>query len=161
VSVFDHELPMLDGSTMALRGLEGHAVLFVNVASKCGLTPQYEGLQRLNERFRERGLFVIGVPCNQFGGQEPLEGEAIAEFCATEYDVDFPLSAKLDVNGVKAHPLYRDLTGTPDPGGVAGEVDWNFEKFLVAPDGEVVARFRPQVAPDDPELVAAIEAALP
>ena len=152
----DHTLEALDGGTLDLAAFRGRPTLIVNVASRCGLTPQYEGLQRLYERYADRGLAVVGVPCNQFGEQEPGTPDEIASFCSTSYGVTFPLTAKLDVNGPDRHPLYEELTATPDSEGEAGDVKWNFEKFLVAPDGSVT-RFRPLVAPDDPELVSAIE----
>ena len=131
------------------------------MASKCGLTPQYEGLERLQERYEGRGFSVLGFPCNQFLGQEPGSAEEIAEFCSTTYGVTFPLFEKIDVNGEQRHPIYAELTEVPDDDGQAGDVTWNFEKFLVSPAGEVVARFRPQVEPEDPALVGAIEAQLP
>lgn len=155
----DHALEALDGSTLDLAAFRGRATLIVNVASRCGLTPQYEGLQRLYERYADRGLKIVGVPCNQFGEQEPGTPAEIAAFCSENYDVTFLLTAKLDVNGPNRHPLYDELTATPDAEGEAGDVRWNFEKFLVAPDGSVT-RFRPLVTPDDPELVAAIERVL-
>jgi glutathione peroxidase len=155
----DHTLPALDGGTVELADFAGGPTLIVNVASKCGLTPQYEGLQQLYERYADRGLSIVGVPCNQFGEQEPGTPDEIATFCSTNYSVTFPLTAKLDVNGPDRHPLYEELTTTPDAEGKAGDVQWNFEKFLVARDGSVT-RFRPLVTPDDPALVAAIEAAL-
>jgi len=157
---YEHTLPTLDGDTLALDSLRGRATLIVNVASACGLTPQYEGLQSLYERYADRGLAIVGVPCNQFGEQEPGTPEEIATFCSSNYGVTFPLTAKLDVNGPSRHPLYEELTATPDAEGKAGDVQWNFEKFLISSDGEVLARFRPLVGPDDPELVAAIENAL-
>jgi glutathione peroxidase len=153
----DQTLPALGGGTLDLRG-DG-PTLIVNVASKCGLTPQYEGLQQLYDRYADRGLKIVGVPCNQFGEQEPGTHEEIATFCSANYGVTFPLTAKLDVNGPNRHPLYEELTATPDAEGKAGDVQWNFEKFLVARDG-TVTRFRPLVTPDDPALVAAIERAL-
>jgi glutathione peroxidase len=153
----DQTLPALHGGTLDLRSDE--PTLIVNVASKCGLTPQYEGLQQLYDRYSERGLRIVGVPCNQFGEQEPGTHEEIATFCSANYGVTFPLTAKLDVNGPNRHPLYEELTATPDAEGKAGDVQWNFEKFLVARDG-TVTRFRPLVTPDDPALVAAIERAL-
>jgi glutathione peroxidase len=131
------------------------------VASKCGLTPQYAGLEQLHERYRERGFSVLGFPCNQFLEQEPGTAEEIQEFCSTTYGVTFPLFEKIEVNGDGRHPLYAELTEVPDAEGKAGDITWNFEKFLVSPAGDVVARFRPQVEPDDPQLVAAIEAQLP
>lgn len=155
----DHTLEALDGSTLDLRAYRGRPTLIVNVASQCGLTPQYEGLQRLYERYADRGLNIVGVPCNQFGEQEPGTPDEIATFCSETYGVTFPLTAKLDVNGPNRHPLYHELTATADAEGEAGDVRWNFEKFLIAPDGSVT-RFRPLVTPDDPELLAAIENAL-
>jgi len=157
---YDHTLEALDGGTLDLSSFRGRPTLIVNVASKCGLTPQYEGLQSLYERYADRGLNVVGVPCNQFGEQEPGSPEEIATFCSANYGVTFPLTTKLDVNGPNRHPLYEELTATPDAEGKAGDVQWNFEKFLVSSDGEIIARFRPLTAPDDPELVAAIENAL-
>jgi glutathione peroxidase len=151
----------LDGSDLDLGQLKGRTVLVVNVASRCGLTPQYEGLERLQRDLGDRGLQVLGVPCNQFGGQEPGTAEEIAEFCSTTYGVTFPLTEKVDVNGGARHPLYALLTTTADAEGQAGDIVWNFEKFLVGPDGTVIGRFRPQTRPDDPALLTAIEAALP
>jgi glutathione peroxidase len=157
---YDHTLEALDGSTLELAAFRGRPTLIVNVASQCGLTPQYEGLQSLYEQYADRGLNIVGVPCNQFGEQEPGSPEEIATFCSANYGVTFPLTAKLDVNGPNRHPLYEELTETPDAEGKAGDVQWNFEKFLVSSDGEILARFRPLTAPHDPELVAAIENAL-
>lgn len=154
-------LTTLDGNPTSLAAYDGRAVLVVNVASKCGLTPQYGALEQLARDYRDRGLTVIGVPCNQFMGQEPGTPEQIATFCSTTYGVTFPLLAKADVNGADRHPLYAVLTETADAGGDAGDVQWNFEKFLVAPDGAVVNRFRPRTEPDAPEVIAAIEAVLP
>lgn len=151
----------LDGNPLDLSQFAGRATLVVNVASKCGLTPQYAGLEQLHERFRDRGFSVLGVPCNQFAGQEPGTADEIATFCSTTYGVTFPLTEKVDVNGPGRHPLFEELTATPDAAGDAGDVQWNFEKFLVAPDGRVVARFRPGVTPESEELVSAIEAVLP
>ena len=151
----------LDGRSTSLAEYSDRAVLVVNVASQCGLTPQYSALQQLAEDYAERGLTVIGVPCNQFMGQEPGSAEEIQTFCSTSYGVTFPLLAKAEVNGPGRHPLYAELTKTPDPRGDAGAVQWNFEKFLIAPGGTVVNRFRPRTAPDAPEVVAAIEAVLP
>lgn len=151
----------LDGGPLDLQQFEGKAVLIVNVASKCGLTPQYAGLEQIHNRYKARGFSVLGVPCNQFGGQEPGTPEEIASFCSTTYGVTFPLTEKVDVNGAGRHPLYAGLTLTPDDEGEAGDVKWNFEKFLVGADGEVVTRFRQQVTPEAPELLSAIESALP
>ena len=154
-------LTTLDGNTTSLAAYDGRAVLVVNVASKCGLTPQYGALEQLARDYGNRGLTVIGVPCNQFMGQEPGTPEQIATFCSTTYGVTFPLLAKTDVNGADRHPLYAELTETADAAGEAGDVQWNFEKFLIAPDGAVVNRFRPRTEPDAPEVIAAIEAVLP
>jgi glutathione peroxidase len=154
-------LTTLDGNPTSLAAYDGRAVLVVNVASKCGLTPQYGALEQLARDYDDRGLTVIGVPCNQFMGQEPGTAEQIATFCSTTYGVTFPLLAKTDVNGADRHPLYAVLTETADAGGEAGDVQWNFEKFLIAPDGTVVNRFRPRTEPDAPEVIAAIEAVLP
>ena len=151
----------IDGETRALADFRGQALLVVNVASKCGLTPQYAGLQQLHEKYAVRGFEVLGFPCNQFMGQEPGSPEEIREFCDTTYGVTFPLFEKVDVNGANRHEVYDELTATADADGEAGDVKWNFEKFLVAPDGTVVARFRPQVTPEDAGMVSAIEAQLP
>jgi glutathione peroxidase len=160
MALYDHQLNRLDGSPLDLRDYEDKAVLIVNVASKCGLTPQYEGLEKLHEQYGDRGFAVLGVPCNQFLGQEPGTAEEIATFCSTTYGVTFPLAEKVEVNGDARHPLFAELTEVPDAEGKAGDIAWNFEKFLVAPGGNVT-RFRPQVTPEDPELVSAIEGALP
>ena len=154
-------LTLLNGSDTTLDAYAGQALLVVNVASECGFTRQYAGLEALYERYRDRGLTVIGVPCNQFGEQEPGTAAEIAEFCQVNFGVAFPLLAKTDVNGPDRHPLFARLTEVADTTGKAGDVTWNFEKFLVSPRGEVVGRFRTKVEPDDPELVAAIEAVLP
>ena len=154
-------LTLLDGSDTTLDAYAGQALLVVNVASQCGFTRQYAGLEALYERYHERGLTVIGVPSNQFGAQEPGTAEEIADFCQTNFGVTFPLLAKTDVNGRDRHPLFARLTEVADATGKAGDVTWNFEKFLVSPQGEVVGRFRSKVEPDDQDLVAAIEAVLP
>ena len=154
-------LTTLDGRPTTLAELSDGATLVVNVASKCGLTPQYTALERLAKDYRERGLTVVGVPCNQFMGQEPGTADEIQKFCSTTYGVTFPLLAKTDVNGDDRHPLYAELTKTADADGQAGDIQWNFEKFLLAPDGEVVQRFRPRTEPDAPEVISAIEAVLP
>lgn len=161
MSVYDESIAALDGSPLDLPSLKGKAALFVNVASKCGLTPQYEQLEQIHERYADQGFTVVGFPCNQFLGQEPGTAEEIQEFCSTTYGVTFPLSEKIDVNGDDRHSLYEQLTTVPDQDGEAGDVQWNFEKFLISPDGEVVQRFRPGVVPDAPEVVEAIEAQLP
>jgi glutathione peroxidase len=141
--------------------VDGKAVLVVNVASKCGLTPQYEGLERLQQRYGQQGFTVLGVPCNQFAGQEPGTPEEIQTFCSATYGTSFPITEKLDVNGRRRHPLYERLTAVRDADGRAGEVEWNFEKFLVSPAGEIVARFRPQTDPEDDRVTDAIERLLP
>ncbi len=157
----DVPLQTLNGEPTTLAELaDDKVVLLVNVASKCGLTPQYSGLVELQNSYGPRGFTVIGVPCNQFMGQEPGTAEEIQEFCSTTYGVDFPLLAKADVNGADQHPLYATLVETADAEGAAGDIQWNFEKFLVAPDGSIT-RFRPGVEPEDPAIVSAIEANLP
>ena len=161
MSIFDAPIATLAGEPSSLKPYEGKALLLVNVASKCGLTPQYTGLEKLQETYEDRGFSVIGFPCNQFLGQEPGSGEEILEFCSTTYGVTFPLFEKIEVNGDARHPIYGELVETKDSDGEAGDVKWNFEKFLVSPSGQVVGRFRPQVEPEDPALVAAIEAQLP
>lgn len=161
MSLTEIPLTTLDGKPTTLAAYTDGPVLVVNVASKCGLTPQYSGLEKLATDYRDRGLTVLGVPCNQFMGQEPGSAEEIQTFCSTTYGVTFPLLEKTDVNGSERHPLYAELTKAPDAAGEAGDVQWNFEKFLLAPGGEVVNRFRPTTEPDAPEVVAAIEAVLP
>ena len=160
MSIYDHQLQALDGTDIDLHEYEDKALLIVNVASKCGLTPQYTGLEKIYEQYADQGFSVLGVPCNQFMGQEPGTPEEIATFCSASYGVTFPLAEKVEVNGDGRHPLYAELTAVPDADGKDGDVVWNFEKFLVAPGG-AVTRFRPQVEPEDPTLVGAIEAALP
>jgi glutathione peroxidase len=160
VRIFEH-LNGLAGAPLELSELDGRTVLVVNVASRCGLTPQYSGLERLQVRYADRGFTVLGVPCNQFAGQEPGSSEEIQAFCSATYGVSFPLTEKLDVNGPERHPLYDTLTETADGAGEAGDVQWNFEKFIIAPDGSPIARFRPTVEPESAELTAAIEATLP
>ncbi|MFF4193024.1 glutathione peroxidase [Nonomuraea sp. NPDC001831] len=158
MSLRDIPLRTLADDPTTLGDLAGDkAVLLVNVASRCGLTPQYAGLVKLQQDFGPRGFSVVGMPCNQFAGQEPGTAEEIQEFCSATYGVDFPLLAKADVNGPGRHPLYAELTEAPDEEGAAGDVQWNFEKFLLDREGNVVARFRPRTAPDDPAVVAAIE----
>jgi glutathione peroxidase len=159
--LLDQPVTTLHGEETTLGALTaGRAALVVNVASRCGLTPQYAGLEELQREYGDRGFTVLGVPCNQFKGQEPGSAEEIAEFCSATYGVTFPMTGKVEVNGPGAHPVYQRLTETPDVMGEAGPVRWNFEKFLLAPDGEVLARFRPQTEPDAPELRTAIEALL-
>jgi glutathione peroxidase len=168
----DQENPMSDLLGLPVTTLQGEpttfgeltggkAALVVNVASKCGLTPQYSKLEALHAELGDRGFTVLGFPTNQFGGQEPGSEQEIAEFCSATYGVTFPMSAKVDVNGANRDALYSELTETPDPAGEAGDIQWNFEKFLVSPEGQIVGRFRPTTEPDAPEVRAAIEAILP
>ena len=162
MSIYDVPIHRLDGSPADLHDYEDKAVLVVNVASQCGLTPQYTGLEELHERFASRGFTVLGVPCNQFAGQEPGTADEIASFCSTNYGVTFPLTEKVDVNGDGRHPLYQQLVDVPDVGdGHTGDIRWNFEKFVLAPGGEVVARFNPTVEPTSDEVVETVEKALP
>ncbi|CRZ18913.1 glutathione peroxidase [Mycolicibacterium neworleansense] len=161
MSLNDIPLTTLDGKPTTLAELASGAVLVVNVASKCGLTPQYTALEKLAQDYAARGLTVVGVPCNQFMGQEPGTAEEIQTFCSSTYGVTFPLLAKTDVNGADRHPLYTELTKATDAAGEAGDIQWNFEKFLLAPGGAVANRFRPRTEPDAPEVIEAIEAILP
>ncbi len=153
----DIPLRTIDGRETTLAEHAGQVLLIVNVASRCGLTPQYAALEQLQERYGDDGFTVLGFPCNQFMGQEPGTPEEIQEFCSTTYGVTFPLYDKVEVNGPGRHPLYAELTQAADADGRAGDVQWNFEKFLVSAGGEVVARFRPQTGPDAPEVIATIE----
>jgi glutathione peroxidase len=159
--IYDIPIHTLSGEPSSLAPYKGKALLLVNVASRCGLTPQYAGLQTLQDTYGNRGFSVLGFPCNQFLEQEPGDADEIAQFCSVNYGVTFPLFEKIEVNGEGRHPLYATLTESPDADGDAGDIQWNFEKFLVGADGKVVARFRPTVEPENPGLVAAVEAALP
>ncbi|WP_055587520.1 glutathione peroxidase [Peterkaempfera griseoplana] len=161
MSLYDIPLRTLTGEPTSLAEHQGKALLLVNVASKCGLTPQYEGLERLQQRYAERGFAVLGFPCNQFAGQEPGTAEEIQTFCSTTYGVSFPLFEKVEVNGEHRHPLFAELTQVEDASGEAGDVQWNFEKWVVSPKGEAVARIRPRTEPESDEVVAAIEGQLP
>ncbi len=161
MSLNDIALTTLSGEPTSLADYADRAVLVVNVASKCGLTPQYTALEQLARDYGGRGLTVIGVPCNQFMGQEPGSADEIQTFCSTTYGVTFPLLAKTEVNGPDRHPLYAELTRTADADGQAGDVQWNFEKFLISPDRSMVTRFRPTTVPDDPAVLRAIDEALP
>ncbi|MGR1221007.1 glutathione peroxidase [Metapseudomonas otitidis] len=154
----DLKLRALDGQELPLAPYKGKVVLVVNVASRCGLTPQYAGLEKLHQQFQDRGFSVLGVPCNQFAAQEPGSEDEIRKFCTLNYGVTFPLGSKMDVNGASRHPLYRLLAG--EGAEFPGDITWNFEKFLVGKDGRVLARFSPRTTPEDPVLVAAIEKAL-
>jgi glutathione peroxidase len=161
VSIYDIPVKTLTGEDSSLGALAGKTLLVVNVASKCGLTPQYSALEELHARLSPRGFAVVGFPCNQFGGQEPGSAEEIEEFCSTTYGVTFPMFEKIEVNGPGRHPVYDELTEVPDASGAAGDIQWNFEKFVIGPDGAVVARFRPRTVPDDPEVLDVIKANLP
>ena len=161
-SLLDQPVLTLQGERTTLGALTaGRAALLVNVASKCGLTPQYSKLEALQEEFSGRGFTVIGFPCNQFGGQEPGTETEIAEFCSATYGVTFPMTGKVEVNGEGRNAIYTELTATTDADGQAGDVQWNFEKFLLTPDGSIAGRFRPRTEPDAPEVRAAIDAVLP
>ena len=160
MSILEHPVKTLSGSPSSLGAVGAKVTLVVNVASKCGLTPQYTGLEQLHEKYAARGFSVVGFPCNQFGAQEPGTPDEIATFCSTTYGVTSPMTEKIEVNGAGRHPIYSELTQVADAEGTAGDIRWNFEKFLVGRDGAVIARFSPMVSPDDPALVAAIEAAL-
>ncbi|GAA0618262.1 glutathione peroxidase [Kribbella sandramycini] len=160
MSLYDIPLTTLTGAPTSLGEYKGKTVLVVNVASKCGATPQYTALEELQQKYESRGFTVLGAPCNQFGGQEPGSAEDIASFCATTYGVTFPMLDKLEVNGDGRHPLFAELTQAADAAGEAGDVKWNFEKFLVSPEGTVAARFRTQTTPESAEVVEAIETQL-
>ncbi len=160
MAIYDTDIAALDGGANPLDALNGKVTLIVNVASKCGLTPQYEQLEAIHEQFTDRGFSVLGVPCNQFMEQEPGSAEEIQTFCSTTYGVTFPMTEKIEVNGDGRHPLYEQLTPVADAEGRDGDIQWNFEKFLVGTDGQVAARFAPTVVPDDPAVTSAIEAAL-
>ncbi|GAA1779744.1 glutathione peroxidase [Nocardioides hankookensis] len=161
MTILDSSIARLDGTAATLGELTGgKPALLVNVASKCGLTPQYTGLEELQEKYAARGFTVVGLPCNQFMGQEPGSAEEIQEFCSATYGVTFPMTEKIEVNGDDRHEIYRGLVETPNEKGETGDVQWNFEKFLVDGSGSVVARFSPGVVPEDPSIVSAIEAQL-
>jgi glutathione peroxidase len=159
--IWDVPLHTLDGKATTLAAHKGKTLLVVNVASKCGLTPQYEQLEALQKKYEAKGFEVLGFPCNQFGGQEPGSAEEIRTFCSRTYGVTFPMFEKVDVNGDQRHPVYQELTKIADAGGQSGDIQWNFEKFLITPDGKHVTRFRPRTKPDDPAVVQVIEESLP
>jgi glutathione peroxidase len=161
MTMWDAPIHTLQGAPTTLAAYQGKALLLVNVASKCGLTPQYTALEALHEKLAPRGFAVIGLPCNQFGAQEPGTPEQIQTFCSTTYGVTFPLTEKIDVNGAGRHPIYTELTAIADGSGYTGDIRWNFEKFVVSADGARITRFDPRTAPDDPAVVSAIEAGLP
>jgi glutathione peroxidase len=157
----DVPIARLDGTPTTVREITGgRPALVVNVASRCGLTPQYSALEALHEKYADRGFTVVGVPCNQFGGQEPGTAEEIADFCSATYGVSFPMTEKIEVNGEHRHPLYDELVQAPDQDGSTGDIAWNFEKFVLDGSGAVVARFAPGVAPDDARVIAAVESVL-
>ena len=160
MSIFTEPVHTLAGQETSLAAFQGQTILAVNVASRCGLTPQYTGLEALQEKYAGRGFTVVGFPCNQFGEQEPGTAEEIATFCSTSYGVTFPMMEKIEVNGAGRHPIYSSLTEVADADGHSGDIRWNFEKFLITADGSVT-RFSSMVAPDDATLVAAIESSLP
>jgi glutathione peroxidase len=160
-SIFETPVDTLDGKPSSLGAHRGKALLVVNVASRCGLTPQYEALEKLHEEYVGRGFSVVGFPCNQFGAQEPGTAEEIKSFCSLTYGVTFPMFEKIEVNGSGRHPIYTELTRVPDTAGAGGDIRWNFEKFVISADGRTVTRFAPQTEPYDPAILAAIEAALP
>jgi glutathione peroxidase len=161
MSILDAPIARLDGTPATLGEITGRRpALLVNVASKCGLTPQYTALEQLQEKHADHGFTVVGLPCNQFGGQEPGSAEEIAEFCSATYGVSFPMTEKIEVNGDDRHAIYETLVQTPDEKGESGDITWNFEKFLVDGDGTVVARFSPGVEPDDSRVLDAVEGLL-
>jgi len=159
MTIYDTPVHTLAGEESSLAGFEGEAILIVNVASKCGLTPQYEGLEELQKKYSAQGFTVVGFPCNQFGEQEPGSADEIQTFCSTTYGVTFPMFEKIDVNGENKSPIYAELEKVADAEGYTGDIRWNFEKFLIGRDGSVT-RFGPMVTPEDPALVVAIESAL-
>ena len=156
--VLDRTMTRLDGSEESLAGYKGKVVMLVNVASKCGLTPQYKGLQAIYDQYRDKGFEILGFPANDFMGQEPGTNEEIAEFCELNYGVSFPLFSKISVKGDEMHPLYQEITAMPDP--IGGDILWNFQKYLVNKQGEVVQKIGPRTTPEDPEVTGAIEALL-
>jgi len=159
--IWNTPLKTLQGKPTTLAAYKGKALMLVNVASKCGNTPQYATLEALQKKYEAQGFTVVGFPCNQFGGQEPGSAEEIQTFCATNYGITFPIMEKIEVNGDGRHPIYKALTQIPDVTGKAGDIRWNFEKFVVSADGKKVTRFSPRTKPEDPTVIAAVEAALP
>ena len=159
--MWNASIKTLRGKPMTLADHKGKALLLVNVASECGLTPQYAALEQLQKKYEAKGFTVIGFPCNQFGGQEPGTADEIEKFCSVNYGITFPITEKIEVNGETRHDIYKSLTQVADASGHQGDIRWNFEKFLVSADGTKVTRFSPKTTPDDPAMVSAIEAALP
>ena len=160
-AIWSTPIKTLKGEPTTLAAYKGKALMLVNVASKCGNTPQYATLEALQKKYEGKGFTVVGFPCNQFKGQEPGTAEEIASFCATNYGITFPIMEKIDVNGDTRNPIYKALTPIADAGGHTGDIRWNFEKFVVSADGKQVTRFSPKVKPEDPTVIAAVEAALP
>jgi len=158
--IWNVPLKTLDGKPATLAAYKGKTILLVNVASKCGLTPQYEQLEALQKKYEGKGFTVLGFPCNQFAGQEPGSAEEIHEFCSKNYGITFPMFEKIEVNGEGRHAIYKELTRITDPDGKAGDIQWNFEKFVIAADGQHVTRFRPKTKPDDPAVVQTIESSI-
>jgi glutathione peroxidase len=159
--MWNASIKTLRGKPMTLADHKGKALMIVNVASECGLTPQYTALEELQKKYGPKGFTVIGFPCNQFGGQEPGTAEEIEKFCSVNYGITFPITEKVEVNGEKRHDIYKSLTQVADASGHQGDIRWNFEKFVVSTDGSKITRFNPKTTPDDPQVIAAIEAALP
>lgn len=159
-SVYDYTLNTIDGQPFPLASLKGKVVMLVNVASRCGYTPQYAGLEALYEKHKDQGFVIVGIPANNFGAQEPGTNAEIKTFCKSKYDVTFPMASKVSVKGADEAPLYQYLTGDKTDPKAAGEIKWNFTKFLIGRDGEILARFEPAVTPGDPALNAAVEKAL-
>ncbi|MGN6553841.1 MAG: glutathione peroxidase [Verrucomicrobiota bacterium] len=157
-SIYNISVKDIDGKDTSLKAYQGKVLLVVNVASKCGNTPQYKSLESVYEKYKAKDFTVLGFPCNQFGGQEPGSSEQIKEFCTSKYNVTFPMFEKIDVNGPSRHPLYTALAGKTSP--FPGDIKWNFGKFLIGKDGKILKRFEPKTQPDSPEVIAAIEAAL-
>ncbi len=157
-SIYDIPVKDIDGKDTNLKQYQGKVILIVNVASKCGLTPQYKALEALYEKYKDKGFVIVGFPCNQFAGQEPGTSEEIKKFCTDKYNVTFPLYEKIEVNGANRHPLYVALAGTDSP--FPGDIKWNFNKFLISRDGKIIQRFEPKTTPDSPEVTSAVEAAI-
>src|SRR3989454_1158574 len=159
-SIFDFTMNSIDGEATSLSKFQGKVVLLVNVASRCGYTPQYAALESIYEKYKDRGFVIVGIPANNFGGQEPGTNQEIKTFCSSKYNVTFPMMAKVSVKGEDATPLYQFLTDKAAHSQTGGEIKWNFTKFLVGPDGRVITRFEPEVTPDSPQVTSAIEKAL-
>jgi glutathione peroxidase len=159
-SIFDFTMNSIDGKPTSLSAYKGKVALLVNVASRCGFTPQYSDLENIYEKYKNRGFVIVGIPANNFGSQEPGTNAEIQTFCSTKYNVTFPMMAKVSVKGSDITPLYSYLTDKSANPSTGGEIQWNFTKFLIGPDGKPIARFEPNITPDDPQLMSAIEKAL-